>query len=127
MKLLADTHLLLWAVGEPERLGPKGRAMIGSLEHQVHYSAASIWEIAIKVGRGKLALNVADFIGTLRRMGCTELPVTARHASEVATLPHIHHDPFDRLLVAQTIAEGDLLLVTADATVAKYPAPIMLV
>lgn len=127
MKLLADTHLLLWAVGSPERLSLKGRAMIGSLEHQVCYSAASIWEIAIKVGRGKLTVDVTDLIGTLRTMGCTELPVTARHAREVATLPHIHHDPFDRLLIAQTIAEGDLLLVTADTTVAKYPAPIMLV
>jgi PIN domain nuclease of toxin-antitoxin system len=129
MKLLADTHLLIWAVSQPERLGAKGRAMIGNPEHQLYFSSTSIWEIAIKVGRGRgnLSLDISDFIGTLHKMGCIELAVTSRHAREVATLPHIHFDPFDRLLVAQTLVEGDLLLVTADATVAKYPAPIMLV
>jgi PIN domain nuclease of toxin-antitoxin system len=125
MKLLLDTHLLLWAAGQPEQLPAAARAMIEDPEHQLFFSAASLWEIAIKHGLGR-----ADFRadpGLLRRglldNGYAELAITGRHAVAVAGLPPLPKDPFDRMLVAQAIADG-LLLLTVDPEVARYPGPI---
>ena len=128
MRLLLDTHILLWGAVEPERLSRVASSLIESPDNEMVFSALSLWEIAIKTGRGR-----ADFridVSSLRRSlfdnGYAELAVTGAHAAALAGLPPIHKDPFDRMLVAQAIVEG-LTLVTSDPAVAKYPAPIRLV
>ncbi|HTZ67360.1 MAG TPA: type II toxin-antitoxin system VapC family toxin [Roseiarcus sp.] len=128
MRLLPDTHILLWTIAESRRLSAAARALIGEPDNELTFSAVSLWEVAIKTGRGR-----ADFridAGVLRRSlfdnGYAELAVTGAHVAALAGLPPIHKDPFDRMLVAQAIVEGFTLL-TSDPTVAKYPGPIRLV
>ena len=99
--MLLDTHALLWALESPQRLPAGIRAAIEDTENDVFASAASAWEIAIKQSLGKLPVPRADLLGTLRRANLTELPVTLRHAQATRSLPLIHRDPFDRMLVAQ--------------------------
>jgi PIN domain nuclease of toxin-antitoxin system len=125
MKLLLDTHLLLWAAGQPERLPKTARALLGDSGNELTFSVASIWEIAIKHG-----LKRDDFLvdpRVLRRglleNGYVELPIASEHAVAIDTLPPIHKDPFDRLLVAQAIVES-ITLLTVDPVVARYPGPV---
>lgn len=128
MKLLLDTHLLLWAAGEPKKLSPKARRLIADTDNELMFSAASLWEVAIKRGLGRADFQVDTRL--LRRglidNGYVELPVFSAHAVAVETLPPIHKDPFDRLLVAQSLVEG-IALLTSDATVAQYGGSIRLV
>lgn len=121
MRLLLDTHLLLWAAASSKRLPREARALIENGANEVYFSAASIWEIAIKssLGRTDFRIDLAVFQGALAQMAMTELPVTASHAVGVTKLPLIHRDPFDRLLIAQSIAEP-LALLTNDAVLARY-------
>ena len=125
MKLLLDTHLLLWAAGIPDRLSAEARALIGAPEHELFFSAASIWEIAIKRGLGRDDFQVDTRL--LRRglldNGYRELPIGSEHAVAIDSLPPLHKDPFDRLLVAQAMVEG-ITLLTTDAWVAQYPGPV---
>lgn len=125
MKLLLDTHLLLWAAGKPERLTPNARALIEDAENELFFSAASLWEIAIKLGLGRADFEVDPRV--LRRglidNGYGELPITSAHTVTIPTLPPLHKDPFDRMLVAQAMVEG-ITLLTADKLVAQYPGPI---
>lgn len=125
MKLLLDSHLLLWAAGTPERLPESARALFEDPGNALLFSAASLWEIAIKRGLGRSDFQVDARV--LRRglldNGYSELPVTSEHAVAIDALPPLHRDPFDRILVAQAQVEG-ITLVTADETVAKYPGPI---
>ena len=125
MNLLLDTHVLLWAAGAPERLPVDVRASLGDKEATPYYSAASLWEVAIKNRLGRADFNIDPRV--LRRglfdNDYRELPVTGAHAVAVDLLPPIHKDPFDRLLIAQAQVEG-LTLVTADRMVARYPGPI---
>jgi PIN domain nuclease of toxin-antitoxin system len=125
VKLLLDTHLLLWAATQPGRLPPKARKLIDHPGHDLIFSAASFWEIAIKNGLARADFEVDARL--LRRglldNGYSELPVTSDHALAVNLLPPIHRDPFDRILVAQAMVEG-IMLLTSDPLVAKYPAPI---
>ncbi|TQV64670.1 MAG: type II toxin-antitoxin system VapC family toxin [Halothiobacillaceae bacterium] len=125
MKLLLDTHVLLWASGMPERLSAQAREMIDDSRNTLFFSAASLWEIAIKRGLGRDDLQVDGRL--LRRglldNGYLECPVTSEHAVTVDLLPAIHKDPFDRILIAQVMVEG-LLLLTSDSLVAEYPGPI---
>ena len=125
MKLLLDTHLLLWAAGDPDRLSAAARALIGAPENEVWFSAASVWEVAIKSGLGRADFQVNPRL--LRRglldNGYHELPVGSEHAVAIDSLPPLHKDPFDRLLVAQARVEGITLLTTDDA-VAQYPGPV---
>jgi len=128
LKFLIDTHLLIWAANEPEKLSSKAVSLMENPEHELLFSAASIWEIAIKNGLGRDDFKVD---ARLLRRGLldndyTELAITSAHAVFVESLPLIHKDPFDRILVAQATAEG-ITLLTADSTVAKYPGPIELV
>ncbi|MBN9509568.1 MAG: type II toxin-antitoxin system VapC family toxin [Alphaproteobacteria bacterium] len=121
MKLLLDTHLLLWAAGAPERLPPAARALLGDPAHVLLFSAASVWEVAIKRGLGRDDFRVDP---RLLRRGLLdsqyqELPVTSAHAVALETLPPIHKDPFDRILVAQSLVEG-IALLTADPVLARY-------
>lgn len=121
MRLLLDTHLLLWAAASSKRLPREARALIENGANEVYFSAASIWEIAIKssLGRTDFRIDLAVFQGALAQMAMTELPVTASHAVGVTKLPLIHRDPFDRLLIAQSIA-APLTLMTNDAVLARY-------
>ncbi len=121
MNLLLDTHLLLWAAGEPQRLSAKARTLLLDPANQLVFSAASLWEISIKNG-----LDRSDFNVDPRRLwrmllvnGYRELPITSEHAVAVNDLPPLHKDPFDRILVVQARVEG-LTLLTADKMVAKY-------
>lgn len=125
MILLLDTHLLLWAAGAPEKLSEQARRMIVDTGNELWFSAASLWEITIKNGLGRADFRVDPHL--LRRgllnNGYIELPITAQHAIGTGQLPPLHKDPFDRVLVAQAIAEGALLLTT-DERVAAYPGPV---
>ena len=125
MKLLLDTHLLLWAAGDPERLSAEARALIGAPENELWFSAASLWEIAIKSGLGRedFQVNARLLRRGLLDNGYRELPVGSEHAVAIDSLPPLHKDPFDRLLVAQARVEGITLLTTDDA-VAQYPGPV---
>jgi PIN domain nuclease of toxin-antitoxin system len=128
VRLLPDTHILLWTVAESRRLSAAARALIGEPDNELTFSSVSLWEVAIKAGRGRDDFRID--VGSLRRglfnNGYAELVVTSAHAAALATLPPIHKDPFDRMLVAQAIVEGFTLL-TSDPTVAKYPGAIRLV
>lgn len=121
MNLLLDTHLLLWAASEPQRLSAAARELLLDASHSLLFSAASLWEISIKNG-----LERPDFQVDPRRLwrmlvasGYRELPVTGEHSVAVNGLPSLHKDPFDRILVAQARVEG-LLLLTVDKAVARY-------
>lgn len=128
MKLLLDTHLLLWAAGQPERLSTTALALLEAPDNELLFSAASLWEIAIKRGLGRDDFRVDPRL--LRRglldAGYGELAITSAHAIAVDGLPPLHKDPFDRILVAQSMVEG-ILLLTADPLVARYPGPVRLV
>lgn len=128
MKLLLDTHLLLWAAGLPERLPVEAARLIEDEANTLLFSAASLWEVAIKSGLGRDDFRVDARL--LRRglldNGYEELPILSAHAVMVDALPEIHKDPFDRMLVAQAQHEG-ITLLTSDAVVARYPGPVRLV
>ncbi len=127
MRFLLDTHLLLWAAGVPKRRSERVVALIDDPGTQPFFSAASIWEIAIKnaLRRGDPVPDPRALHRGLVEHDYTELPVTSAHAAAVAHLPPIHQDPFDRILIAQAQVEG-ITLLTADRTVARYPGPIHL-
>ena len=125
MKLLLDTHLLLWAAGEPIRLSMDARTLIEAPQNELFFSAASLWEIIIKSGLGREDFEVDARL--LRRglldNGYSELPIGSEHVVAIDGLPSIHKDPFDRMLVAQATVEG-ITLLTADSVVAQYPGPV---
>jgi PIN domain nuclease of toxin-antitoxin system len=125
MKLLLDTHLLLWAAEGPRRLSKIARSLISNPDNELFFSAASVWEIAIKRGLGRTDFQVDTRL--LRRglldNGYIELPITSEHTIAVETLPAIHKDPFDRILIAQAMVEG-ITLLTVDPLVAKYSGPV---
>jgi PIN domain nuclease of toxin-antitoxin system len=128
MKLLLDTHLLLWTAEGSKRLSHIASELIEDPENELFFSPASLWEIAIKLLRGRADFQVDPRL--LRRQLLTlryeELPVTGEHAVVVADLPPMHKDPFDRLLVAQSMVEG-ITLLTADRQLAGYAETIRLV
>jgi len=125
LRLLLDTHVLLWAAGQPRRLPAAARRLLGDARSELLFSAASLWEIAIKRGLGRRDFRVDPRL--LRRglleNGYVELAITGEHAIAVDDLPPIHKDPFDRMLVAQAMVESVTLLST-DPLLAKYPGPI---
>jgi PIN domain nuclease of toxin-antitoxin system len=125
MKLLLDTHLLLWAAGEPQRLSKEARTLIDNPDNELLFSAASLWEVAIKRGLGREDFRVDARL--LRRglldNGYSELPIISDHVVAIESLPLIHKDPFDRILVAQATVEG-VTLLTIDSLVSQYPGPI---
>ena len=128
MRMLLDTHVALWAITDDERLSAAARELIAEPASTVVVSAVSIWEIAIKrsLSRGEMPVSASAAIRYFQRAGYVMLDVKAEHAAGVEKLPPIHADPFDRLLVAQALAEP-LRLLTHDATVARYSDSIMLV
>ena len=118
MTLLLDSHVLLWSLHAPNKLVPAARRAIEDGANVVFFSAASIWEIAIKAGKGLLEIE-DGLIAAIQEVGFAELPVRAAHAWEVKALPSVHSDPFDRILVAQARAER-LTLVTRDQFLGGY-------
>lgn len=125
MKLLLDTHLLLWTAEDRARVPAAARDLIGDPENELIFSVASIWETAIKSGLKRHNLR-ADARVLRRRLldnGYTELPLLGTHAVAIDMLPPIHKDPFDRILVAQAMVEG-ITLLTVDPVVARYPGPV---
>jgi len=125
VKLLLDTQILLWAAGQPERLSAAARKLLNNRRNELLFSAASLWEIAIKNTLGREDFRVEPRL--LRRglldNGYAELPVTSQHAVSIDVLPPLHKDPFDRMLLAQATCEG-ITLVTGDAQLARYPGPV---
>jgi len=125
MRLLFDTHLLLWAAAKAARLPKAARALLEDPANERLFSAVSIWEVAIKAGLGRVGFQPKPqaLLRGLVENGYVELPVTSGHAAAVERLPLIHKDPFDRILIAQAEVEG-VTLVTADPVLAKYPGPV---
>jgi len=125
MRVLLDTQLMLWTYFQQRRLPAAARLVIEEPLNKLAFSTASLWEIAIKRGRGRKEFAFDSRV--LRRAmlddGYEELPVLGQHAVEVDILPPIHKDPFDRILIAQAMVEG-ITLLTADPVIAKYPGPI---
>jgi len=126
--VILDTHLLLWTALCPDRLSNDARNILSNEQIALVFSVASIWEIAIKCSLGRTDFTVDARL--LRRglldNGYRELVITSEHAVAIDTLPQIHKDPFDRILVAQAIVEG-ITLLTADPVVARYQGPVRLV
>ena len=125
MRLLLDTHLLLWAAGPLERLSVEARQLIDDPNNELLFSSASLWEIAIKSGRRRddFEVDVRSLRRGLLDNGYRELPVTGEHAVAIDGLPPLHKDPFDRMLIAQSLVEG-ITLLTADARLSQYPGPV---
>jgi PIN domain nuclease of toxin-antitoxin system len=121
MKLLLDTHIVLWAAGQPDKLSTSARELLLDKRNALFFSSASIWEIVIKRTLGRADFKVDPH--RLRKMlvinDYTEIPVTSEHALRVDTLPPLHKDPFDRILIAQARSEG-LVLITVDSSVISY-------
>ena len=128
MRLLLDTQIVLWALTGSARLGAMAHDLIADTGNEIYVSTASIWEIAIKhaLGRGQMPVSGARAAELCAAAGYRELPVAWRHAVVVESLPPLHADPFDRILVAQATAEP-MRLLSRDATVASYGAIVMAV
>ena len=124
MKLLLDTHAALWWVNEHEKLSSEAKLLLLNDDHTLYISIVSAWEIAIKVSLGKLPglSGVGVFLAKIKDIPINLLPVTPRHVEIVETLPFIHRDPFDRLLVAVAKTEG-MTILTADENIHKYDIP----
>jgi PIN domain nuclease of toxin-antitoxin system len=125
MKLLLDTHVLLWAAGAPEQLSTEARKLLEDPRNELFFSAASLWEVAIKrsLGRPDFQVDARVLRRGLLDNGYGELAITSEHTVFIDNLPPIHKDPFDRILVAQASVEG-IVLLTVDALVAQYPGPV---
>ena len=123
MRLLVDTHLLIWWLAG-KSLPARAADLIRDPANQIYASAASIWEVAIKVSLGEIRIDMDEFVAALRESGFQELSVIARHASRVVDLSKHHRDPFDRLLVAQSLVES-MLLLTQDKPLAAYGPSVL--
>jgi len=126
VRLLLDTHVLVWCLSGDRKLPPATADLIRNPETEVYFSAASIWEVAIKSALGKMRADASAMLKNLVDEGFRELPVMARHTVATVTLPMHHRDPFDRLLVAQSRLES-LRLLTDDRIMALYGEPVVLV
>lgn len=118
MKLLLDTHIIIWAVSYPERLSLKAREYINDAK-ELFVSTASIWEMCIKIKLNKLELDLDDFINEIKTIGVQSLAISWKHAQLTKDLPLYHKDPFDRMLIAQAISEP-LILLTNDNILTQY-------
>jgi PIN domain nuclease of toxin-antitoxin system len=121
VRLLLDTHALVWALSSPRRLAARAREGIQDPANSVFASAASTWEIAIKAALGKIDVDLDEVATGIEAAGLTPLPVSIPHTRRLRDLPSLHRDPFDRMLVAQAIEEG-LTIVTNDPVLHGYPA-----
>lgn len=125
MRILLDTHALIWLMEANPRLNDNARALITNAD-EVYVSSAGIWEVAIKVRLGKIKTDPQRLFELAQKAGLKELQVSARHAIATQSLPLVHADPFDRLLVAQAISEP-MHLLTADAKLAEYSRLVIVI
>jgi PIN domain nuclease of toxin-antitoxin system len=128
-RILLDTHIWLWSILSPEKLGDEGRVLIEDADNELFLSAASSWEISIKYGLGRLPLPEPPEVFILQRLirdDIKPLSVEHHHACRISALPGIHRDPFDRILIAQAQMEN-LLLITADQQIEAYDVELMLI
>ncbi len=125
MKYLLDTHLLLWIASSPEQLSKNALAIINDQDNELLFSAANMWEITIKnsLDRPDFQVDARLLRRNLLDNGYSELLITSEQVVAIDMLPPLHKDPFDRLLIAQSIVEG-ITLLTTDSLVAQYPGPI---
>lgn len=123
MRLLLDSHVVIWSMASPELLRESTRLALQDPKNECFISAAVIWELELKIGKGKLVLP-DDFAASLASQDFSELPVTWQHARAIRRLPDIHADPFDRLMMAQAAEEG-LTFVTADRFCLQYPISLL--
>ncbi len=122
MKLLLDSHALIWAVDHPSKLSRNAKTQLEDSANELFVSAATIWEIAIKAGLGKLTPSSGYQLWieqAIRDLGASVLPITVEYAAAQAQLPHHHRDPFDRMLVAQSLV-ANISLVSAEALLDNY-------
>ncbi len=124
MKLLLDTHALLWWLADDAQLGPKARGLIADPGNTILVSHASLWEIAIKVGIGKLQVDIDQAVAAIHARGLDELGLEPAHLSTLAALERHHRDPFDHMLIAQAIVEGATLM-SDDGRMADYPVALV--
>jgi PIN domain nuclease of toxin-antitoxin system len=126
LKILLDTHAFLWFFGGDRRMSRKARTVLTDPANEPFISVASVWEMAVKasLGRLQLPLSVGDYVAEKARRGFHVLPLELSHAARVQTLPFIHQDPFDRMIVAQALVE-DMPLVSADMYVRQYPVTVL--
>lgn len=123
MRILLDSHTLIWWATDPERLIPSARTIIADPQNEIFASAVSIWELGLKVSKGKLELP-SGFTEAIEANGIAPLPFNWRHASESLQLPEVHGDPFDRALLAQCRVES-MALATRDRILPAYGVPIV--
>ena len=123
MRLLLDTHILLWWVMADRRLAKTLFSVLASPENDIAVSAATIWEIAIKRALGRIDIDLDELLSSMSADGFTELPLRFGHALKLESLPRHHDDPFDRILIAQSIAEGRRLVTKDDAILAYAGLP----
>ncbi len=124
MRYLLDSHLLIWNALYPERLPKAAVPLLNDENNELYFSAASMWEVSVKAERHRsFEVDPRVLLRNLKDIGYIELPLTSQHAMAVIGLPMVHRDPFDRILVAQSIVEG-ITLLTADETLTRYPGPI---
>ncbi|MFM9964770.1 MAG: type II toxin-antitoxin system VapC family toxin [Planctomycetaceae bacterium] len=127
MRLLLDTHAMLWADAEPGRLSQKAQSLLLDVENELLLSCASLWEMQIKVMLGKLTIRkpMPNLVNEWEiEKGLSVLPTTPRHIYEVSALPSIHNDPFDRMIVAVARCENATIL-SDDPEIKKYPVPVI--
>ena len=123
MRLLLDSHVALWWLSNPEKLTAEARLAISAIENEVYLSSASLWELHLNAAKGKL--NIPPTLSeALTEQEIDELKITWKHAERTRSLPPIHQDPFDRLLIAQALEEG-LTLVTRDGFIQQYNITIL--
>ncbi|CAN5130031.1 type II toxin-antitoxin system VapC family toxin [soil metagenome] len=126
MRILLDTHILLWALSSDPRLSNEAVKLIGDSKNEVLVSAASIWEISIKYSLGRLSHSPAEITEAAISTGFSQLPIAFEHCHALAALPAVHSDPFDRMLIAQSLTEP-AILVTHDRLLKEYGSTILLV
>ena len=127
MRLLLDSNVLLWALSDRKRLTAKVRRLLELDEHELFVSRASIWELSIKVAKGRLEMpgsSVRSLLDEIGKMGILILPISDAHILRVETLPHHHGDPFDRMIVAQALEE-DCTILSSDVAMAAYDARVI--
>ncbi len=124
MRLLLDTHSLIWAVSAPARLGDPLQAVLIAEENEVFVSAATAWEISVKRALGRIKFPLERFTSIMQQMGFTLLPIQVKHAIAAGGLPRHHQDPFDRMLVAQAQMET-LILVSVDPVMRQYQVALL--
>ena len=127
MRLLLDSNVLLWSISDRKRLTPRVRQIIDDDQHEFFVSRTTIWELSIKVAKGRLQMpgsTIQSLIEQIEIAGLAVLELEDRYILRTETLPHHHGDPFDRILVAQALEEG-LTILTSDSEIPKYEAPVI--